>query len=386
MSERRIAYVVNHVAFFVSHRLPLALCARQLGFEVQVFTGQPGSVSMETPAAERLHALGIPHRRTLFSSSGLNPLIESIGFLQLLVLIVRFKPDIVHCASPKGVLIGGIASRLCRVKGVVLAISGMGYAFTGDGDSSISRRAIKYIFSIIAPFAFGHPNCRVIVQNEDDRRAIIRSGFAQESQITLIKGSGIDLSVFDARVAINKEKMVLLPARMLEDKGVRHFVSAARKLRAIEPGWQFVLAGAAGYDNPTAIPESDLLGWQAEGVVSWRGHVEDMVPLFSAAAIVCLPSYREGMPKALLEAAAAGCAVVTTDVVGCRDAVEPGVTGDLVPVRDVDALVDTLAALMRDDARRRTYGGNGRRRVESMFSLESVVSQTMEIYEGLLDG
>ena len=172
---------------------------------------------------------------------------------------------------------------------------------------------------------------------------------------------------------------------MLKGKGVGEFVAAARKVKLMEPSWRFVLAGAAGYDNPSAILEGDLLAWQAEGVVEWLGHVEDMVPLYREAAIVCLPSYREGMPKALLEAAAAGCAVVTTDVTGCREAIAPGVTGDLVPVRDSDALAAVLLSLIKDDARRLSYGEKGCQRALDRFSVESVVQQTVGIYRELLN-
>jgi glycosyltransferase involved in cell wall biosynthesis len=151
------------------------------------------------------------------------------------------------------------------------------------------------------------------------------------------------------------------------------------------PDWKFILAGAAGYDNPSSIDEAQLQSWQTEGCVDWLGHVNDMVPLFKKSAIVCLPSYREGMPKALLEAAAAGCAVVTTNVTGCREAVDAGVTGDLVPARNVEALVDTLLSLMKDEPRRQLYGAKGQERAKSLFSLGTVVSQTMNIYKDLLN-
>ena len=179
--------------------------------------------------------------------------------------------------------------------------------------------------------------------------------------------------------------MVLLPARMLKDKGVEEFVEAARRIKAEAPDWRFVLAGAAGYDNPSAIGDAQLQSWQEEGCVEWLGHVNDMVPLFRDSAIVCLPSYREGMPKALLEAAAAGCAVVTSDVTGCREAVDAGVTGELVPVRNVDALADTLLSLIKSESRRHAYGVNGQARAKALFSVDSVVNQTMEIYKDLLN-
>jgi glycosyltransferase involved in cell wall biosynthesis len=385
MVDKRIAYVVNHAAFFVSHRLPLADGARQEGFDIRLLTGQPGSEEMERTAEIQLQAAGVKHQRTIFRSSGMNPLIELFGLLQLLWLIISFKPNILHCASPKGVLYGGLAARICRVECLVLAISGMGYGYTAGADQTGLRSLVRRVYGALAGFAFHHPNLRVIVQNRDDLKAVINKGLTQASSLCLIPGSGVDLSLFEGCTAANKSNMVLLPARMLKDKGVEEFVEAARRIKVLEPDWRFVLAGAAGYDNPSSIGVAQLQSWQTEGCVEWLGHVNDMAPLFRDSAIVCLPSYREGMPKALLEAAAAGCAVVTTDVTGCREAVEAGVTGDLVPVRNVEDLADTLLSLMRNVSRRQAYGAKGQERAKALFSVDSVVRQTMKIYKDLLN-
>lgn len=385
MVKKRIAYVVNHAAFFVSHRLPLAHGARQEGFDICLLTGQAGSKEMEQSAVMQLRAAGVVHRRAAFRSSGMNPLIELLGVLQLACFILWFRPDIVHCASPKGILYGGLVARICRVRGLVLAISGMGYAYTTGTERSGVRSLVRRVYDALAGLAFHHPNVRVIVQNQDDRQAVINKGLTHASSLSLIPGSGVDLSLFEGCTAYNKSSIVLLPARMLKDKGIEEFVEAARRIKAVAPDWRFVLAGAAGYDNPSSIGEIQLQSWQAEGCVEWLGHVNDMNSLFRESAIVCLPSYREGMPKALLEAAAAGCAVVTTDVTGCREAVEPGVTGDLVPVRDSNALADVILSLIKDESRRRAYGIKGQERARAMFSVDSVVSQTMKIYKELFN-
>lgn len=384
MAKKRVAYVVNHAAFFVSHRLPLAMGAKNSDFDVCLLTGQAGSQEMEHTAVLQLQEAGVLHQRAVFSSSGMNPLFELLGLVQLVWYILLYRPDVVHCASPKGVLYGGIVARLCRVKGLVLAISGMGYAYTAGTSSGGVRALVRRVYGALAGFAFHHPNVRVIVQNQDDYQSVVHKGLAPLKCVTLIPGSGVDLSLFAGFCPANKVRMVLLPARMLKDKGVEEFVAAARRLKVEAPGWRFVLAGAAGYDNPTAIDMAQLQAWQAEGCIEWLGHVEDMTPLFRDAAIVCLPSYREGMPKALLEAAAAGCAVVTTKVTGCREAIEPGVTGDLVPVSDSDALAKALLSLVKDKSRREAYGSKGQERAHAMFSVESVVRQTIEIYKGLL--
>jgi len=385
MAKKRVAYVVNNAAFFVSHRLPLAVGAMQAGYGVCLLIGQAGSKEMEHAAVAQLMAVDVPYRLAVFSSSGMNPLIELVGLFQLVWFMLRYRPDVVHCASPKGVLYGGIAARLCRVQGLVLAISGMGYAFTaGTGHESV-RGIVRRVYGAMSGFAFHHPNARVIVQNQDDYQSVLEKGLAKPQSMTLIPGSGVDLALFGGCLPTFKARMVLLPARMLKDKGVYEFVEAARQLRTQVTGWRFVLAGAAGYDNPSAIGVTQLRAWQAEGVVEWIGHMDNMTPWFCEAAIVCLPSYREGMPKALLEAAAAGCAVITTDVTGCREAIEPGVTGELIPVGDSDALANVLLSLLKDKSRREAYGAEGQKRAQAMFSVEFVVRKTLEIYKGILE-
>ena len=383
MAKPRIAYVVNNVSFFVSHRMPLALAARNKGCEIILITGQASSATTEDIASKKLAEAKIKHRRTISRSAGINPIVEIVSLFQLIYHLLNFKPNIVHCASPKGVLYGGIASRLCKFQGLVLAISGMGYVTTNSTEQMLIRKIYRKIYMLLARFAFSHPNKRVIVQNKDDHALIRNLGLASESQFVVIPGSGVDLSLFENCSIRIKKKIVLLPARMLRDKGIEEFVAAAQKVKQVEPAWRFVLAGAADYDNPTAISESTLHSWQSAGVVEWLGHVDDMVPLYREASIVCLPSYREGMPKALLEAAAASCAVVTTDTMGCRDAIEANVTGDLVPTYDSDELAATILALIRDDVRREAYGTNGHERAVSLFSISSVIETTLGIYKKL---
>lgn len=380
----RIAFVVNHGAFFASHRLPLAVRAQQEGVEVRLFTGHPGSASMEKVAGKALGEVGVVHQRVGFHSAGVNPLQELWGLLQLIWTLRRYRPDIIHCVSPKGVLYGGIAARFSGAKGVVLAISGMGYAFTTSEKRSLLRSLIKIAYQTFARFSFGHSNLRVIVQNKDDEQSIIANGLALKKDVVLIPGSGVHLENFVGCSAGNKERIVLLPARMIRDKGVVEFIKAAQSIHVDAPEWRFLLAGAADYKNPSAISAEEMENWQREGAIEWLGHVDDMSAWFARAAIVCLPSYREGMPKALLEAAAAGCAVVTTDVTGCREAIVDGETGDLVPVRDTEALSKTLLALMRDEERRIRYGINGQKRARERFSIDAVVEQTFNIYQEIL--
>jgi glycosyltransferase involved in cell wall biosynthesis len=380
----KILYVVNNAAFFASHRLPLALEARRRGHEILLVTGEAGSARLEAPAIEQLRALGIRHLVTRFRSGSVSPRHELDGFLAVVRCMRDWQPDLGHCASPKGLLYGGLASRLTRRPALVLAVSGMGSLFTKSGGAL--RSLLRWAYLRLVRLAYGHPNRRVIVQNGDDRDAIVAAGFAPASAIRLIPGSGVPLGQYLPLPLDGRPNLVVLPARLLRDKGVEEFVAAARAIRAGGSSWRFALVGTADYDNPSSVPRDRVEQWVAEGVIEWWGHRDDMVEVLAQAAIVCLPSYREGMPKALLEAAAAGCAVVTTDAVGCRDAIEPGVTGDLVPVRDAATLAAVLQALIEAPARRLAYGEAGRALAIRKFDLAQVVRATMDIYDELAGG
>ena len=266
----------------------------------------------------------------------------------------------------------------------MLAVSGMGSLFTKSGGAM--RTLLRWVYLKLVRLAYRHSNRRVIVQNEDDRGAIIAAGFAESEAIHLIPGSGVRLGQYLPLPLEGRQDLVVLPARLLREKGVEEFVFAARRIRAGGSPWRFALLGTADYDNPSSIATEQVQEWVAEGVVEWWGHRDDMAEVLGQAAIVCLPSYYpEGMPKALLEAAAAGCAVVTTDSVGCRDAIEAGVTGDLVPVRDAEALARVLQALIDSPERRLAYGAAGRELAIRKFDLDQVLRTTMGIYDELVD-
>ena len=382
-NKAKILYVVNHAAFFVSHRLPIALAARDQGFSIDVVTGLAGSLSMEALATEKLKEEGIRHQRVSFSSSGLNPVTELIGLIGLIKKINKLQPNLIHCISPKGIIYGGLAARFCKTKNLVLAISGMGFAFTQGNSSNQIRNFISKIYSFLFAFVLRHPNMRVIVQNNDDRLIVIKMGL-DSNKIVLIPGSGVDLEKLVNLEIETKAQIALLPARMLWDKGVGEFREAARQLKNIMPKWRFILAGAADYQNPTSVPIGLLEKLNASQIIEWVGHVNNMTQFFSEASIVCLPSYREGMPKCLLEGAAAGCAIVTTDAVGCREAILPDVSGLLVPVRDSEALTNALYLLMKNKDLRESFGRAGRDLAIDKFGLDSVIKSTLFIYRDLL--
>jgi glycosyltransferase involved in cell wall biosynthesis len=292
----------------------------------------------------------------------------------------HLMPQLVHHVSVKPVLYGTIAARAVGVPAVVNAITGLGWLFTGNGNAAKFRRR-----GAIAAYRFAlrHPKMRVIVQNAGDRDEIVRHRIAPENSVVLIEGSGVDLDAFPLRPLEGGVPIVLLPARMLRDKGVVEFVEAARLLRT-EVNARFALVGGIDTHNPAGVSASTLNAWQAEGVVEWWGHRTDMPYVMSRAAIVVLPSYREGMPKVLLEAAASGRAIVTTDVPGCRAAVVPNENGLIVPPRDVPRLAAALRSLIDDPERRARMGAAGRRLAVRRWGIAGVLRATMDVYDSLI--
>ena len=379
-ANTRLGFVLNVPSFFLSHRLDIGLAAKARGWPVSVVAGREATPELGRQSAALLQQYGIAFSEAPFTASGLNPLAEWRGLLGVISSLRRLRPDIVHTASPKGNLYGGIAARVLRVPKLVVAVSGQGFIFTGQGRGL--KRWLATLYQTLIRWVYAHPDCTVIVQNRDDWNSLLQAGLLRAEQLVLIPGSGVDLAHYADIRESEAEAIVLLPARLLTDKGVREFVQAARLLKAEGCAWRFVLAGAADGANPAAIASAQVQEWVAEGLVEWWGHCPDMPATFRRAGIVCLPSYREGMPKALLEAAAAGKPVVTSDAIGCREAIIPGETGLLVPVADAEALAGALRTLIADAGMRARFGQCGRQWAHERFSIGSVVERVLAIYDG----
>ena len=367
----RLLFVLNDAPFFLSHRLPLALAAQAAGHEVIVGTPEGDGV-------DAIRAHGLTHPPLPLTRSGRNPLREAWALLSLILLFRRLKPDLVHLVTIKPVMYGGIAARIAGVPGVVAAISGLGFMFIRKGwRATLMRSLIGRLYGV----ALGHPNQRIIFQNSDDRDSVIALTGLPLAKTILIRGSGVDLQRYIATPLPDTAITVMLAARFLVDKGVREFVEAARALRQAGSPARFVLVGSIDPANPATLSAATVDGWISEGIIECWGQRSDMPAVLASAHIVVLPSYREGMPKVLLEAAACARAVVTTDVPGCRDAIEAGVTGLLVPLRDAGALATALHSLIKDPARCRAMGLAGRALAERAFDVRQVVARHLQIYQ-----
>lgn len=372
-----LLFVVNVAWFFLSHRLALARAARAAGFDVHLAS----DVQDESELLE-VERTGISFHPLGLARGGMNPVREFGTLRELRRIVQRVRPDIVHNVTPKPVIYGTRAARACGTRGIVNAISGFGYAYTpGAG-----RRMLRGLLNRAYASSFRPGNVRIIVQNRADEAEVLRLCPGARGRIRLIVGSGVDLDEFDAAPAPAGIPTVLLPARLLREKGIYEFAAAAAELRREGPAARFVLAGRLDPANRGALSQAELEELCAHTGVEWLGERRDMPRCFREANIVCLPSYREGAPKVLLEASAAGRPVITTDCPGCRDVVRAGETGLLVPARDATALAAAIRGLLEDPGLRARMGAAARRHAEREFGIERVVQSHLELYRELAGG
>ena len=371
MNPPKLLFLVTEDWYFVSHRLLLAVAARQAGYEVTVVTrvGEHGHTIRN--AGLRLIPIELSRR-------GKNPISETMLVAGLIAIYRRERPDIVHHVAMKPVLYGSLAARLAGVRHVVNALAGLGWLFTSESRlANVLGRGVRFAFRKLLNRG------AVIVQNPDDMKWFVDLGI-DSSRIHLIRGSGVDVNRFAPTPEPDGEPVVVLAARMLWDKGVGEFVEAARLLRQRGLRVRCVLAGMVDTHNPAMVSEAHLQAWQDEGVVEWIGHQEDMPGVLARSHVVVLPSYREGLPKVLLEAAACARSIVATDVPGCREIVRHGDNGLLVPPRDPLALAQAIATLVEDPALRARMGARGRQMAVNEFSSERITGEVLALYQTLL--
>ena len=370
-----ILFVVNAHAFTASHRLPLLKAVTNLGFKVEAVAPK-GS-----PASQRLSSEGFIVHPISLSRRGLRVWEEWYSIRELVQLYRRLKPDLIHHATIKPVIYGSIAARSAGRPAIVNAITGLGSVYTSK---NLKSRTLRICVDAMYRYALNYNPQRIIFQNRDDWTVLQKTGAVLTGQATLIPGSGVDVNHFVPTSEPDGRPIVALPARLIRDKGIDEFLAASRLLQDHQTNPRFVIIGGLDPGNPSAVTEGELQLWKREGTVEFWGQQDDMRDIYSKCNIVVLPSYREGLPKVLLEAGASGRPVVTTDVPGCRDVVVDGETGFIVPVRDPQALADRISKLLIDSKLRKSMGLAGRVRVEQNFSTERVITETLAIYDSLL--
>lgn len=371
---KRIVFVVNIDWFFLSHRLPLALEAINKGFDVYLITANSGKRS-------EIEGYGINYIEVPFERSGKN-LFHELKCIKLLAKhYKRLNPNIIHHVTLKAALLGSFAAKISGHKNVINAISGLGYNFT-DGRNGPLQKLIRFMMRK----SFKSDKFYFILQNPDDIEMMKSQKLVPDNHYRLIKGSGVDLKEFPYTLPVIKDKIqILFPARILYDKGVIELIEAAKSLGKKWKGKAvFILAGDCDENNKAVVSEEELNKHLIPDYIEWIKFREDMILQYQQSDIVVLPSYREGLPKSLIEACAIGRPIITTDVPGCRECVIDGYNGRMVPVKTVVPLANAIEELCESKSLRDKMGSNSRVLAEQEFSIESVIEKTFLIYEELL--
>ena len=371
---KTLLLVANVDWFVISHRIGIAIEAKQQGWNVYI-------AAKDTGKGNEIKALGLNFIDFSFSRSGMNPVKELYTIWRFYRLYKSLKPDIVHQVTLKPVTYGSIAAKLLKIKGVVNAISGLGYTFTGNRMGITQRLLGKLI-----KFGFNRDKVVVIFQNQDDHKVLIDLNvLSTKNKIIQIKGSGVDLVRFKETTFPSFECVkILLPCRMLWDKGIKELREASDLLKNEYNGKiQFILAGMIDEENKAGVPMSYMNDWADGNYVKWQGYIEDMAIIYENVHIVILPSYREGMPKSLLEGCAIGRPIITTDAPGCKECVEDGINGFKVPVYSSTELAIAIKTLIDNPSLIKKMGHFSRLKAVNEFDVNDVINKHLNIYKSL---
>jgi len=362
--------------YLYNFRLPLAKKLRDMSFEV-VMVSPPGKYG------EKIKSEGFRWLPVAMNRRSVNPISEFFVLKELIKLYKNEKPDLVHHFTIKSVVYGSVAARFSGVKNVVNAVAGLGFVFTNE---SLFAKILRPFVKSILKFSMDTDNSRLILQNPDDQALFVASKLIDPDHIRLIRGSGVNTNRFEPvkNNGGNDVVNVLLATRLLWDKGIREFIDAVRILKNTHKPVNFLLAGAPDDGNPASVQNEEIIKWVNEGLVESLGHIENIESVLTNVDIVVLPSYREGLPRILLEAASMGLPLVSTDVPGCREIVKNNINGLLVPVKDSKSLAVAIEYLIDNPIERSRMGRAGREMVLNEFDEKIVIDDTIDVYREVL--
>ncbi len=362
--------VVNVDWFLLTHRLPIALEAKKKGYDVTI-------VAIDSGYSDQITKHGFKFIPIPMSRSGLNIFVELKTILFFIQLYKKHKPDIIHQVAMKPVIYGSIASKFVKVGKVVNALPGLGFALS-DSSNFLLRKTMKQLFK----FAFSNGNMRFIFQNHDDYNEVVGLNIVDKKNVFIIKGSGVDLHEFAfTREPVQEKVMFFLPARILADKGIIEFIEASKIVEEKFPNQSsFIIAGRIDLENKAGISESYFKELLQNSPVIWVGEQSNIYEWLCNSNVVVLPSYREGIPKSLIEACAVGRAIITTNVPGCKEVVTNNYNGLIVEKKQIKELAAAMEFLLIHEKIRNEMGEHGRKIAEAEFSIQSVLDKTFEIY------
>ncbi len=363
---RKILYIFDRED--IKSRLPLAQGARDKGYNVTI-----GLIGGDDEELDDFKTVPIKK-----PSGGLGPLSLLTMMFAIRKLIKAENPDLLHTVTLKYAFICGLASLFLAPR-KIYTLAGLGYLFRSGDDKSL---ILRFFISPLLRHILCGPRAFLIFQNPDDQFLMIQKGYAKEENTFLVRGSGVDLEEFSPGPnPQNEPPVVLMPTRLVKEKGIDIFIEAAGILAAQGVQAKFQIAGGGTVHNPKAISD-DEMGLMLEGsAVEWLGRVEDMPGLLNKADLIVYPShYGEGIPRVLLESAACGKAIITTDHPGCREAVKHNENGILVPIKDAKTTTAAIELLLIDKEKRYAMGKKSRALAEIKFDINLIVEKTLEVY------
>lgn len=374
VKQKTLLFLVTEDWYFCSHRLALAKAAQQTGWDVSVLTRVNKHADVIRSSGCNLFSLDMVR-------GGLNPFLEFKTLTQIWRSYRQLKSDLVHHIALKPILYGGVVAVFLPKLKVVNLLAGLGSVFSAQTYTAvILRPVVKCLIKRL----LRREKTITVVQNQEDYDFLRFEIKVPEAKLRLIKGSGVDIERFCPAKNHHSTVRVALVSRLLWEKGVGEFVEAVKFLKQKGLRFDAFLVGDLDKENMRSVSLRQLELWCQQGQIEWLGAIEEVAKFWQNTDIAVLPSYREGLPKSLLEAAACGLPIVTTDTSGCREIVQDGVNGFLVPVRSIDELQHAMETLILNPELRQTMGQLGREKVEREFSEALIVSQTLAVYEEML--
>ncbi len=372
----KIMLFANTAWYLYNFRLGMAVRLREMGHDVLL-------ASPLDAYASRFQRYDLRWREVPMCRGHLDPLREAHTVRATIAALREERPDVLHNFTLRCAVYGAFAARLVGTPSVVNAITGMGYVYAGD---DALARVLRPVLTFLMRRTLDRRSSLLVLQNPDDAASVARAGLVDPLRIRVIRGSGVDTERFHPVPHAEGRLCVVLASRLLREKGVEEFVEAARLLGRGGHDIDFVLSGAPDPGNPHSITPDQLDTWRAEGIVRCIGQVDDMASLLATADIMVLPSYYgEGVPRSLIEGAAAGLAIVTTDRPGCREVVAlDGVDGMRVPCKDAHAVAEAIARLDEDRPLLRRLASRARANAVAHFDQSIVMEQTLRVYAELL--
>ncbi len=375
--NKKLLIVVNELSYFLSHRLNIATEAKKKGYDVHICYGENKIKNNNFKTRKYFKFFQVSIRR-----GNINPFIEIKSIYSIYCLLKKINPSVVHLVTLKPCLYGGIASCFLNIKAIIFALPGLGTIYNSK---KIKLIIIKNLINLIFKVLFKIHNCFLLLQNNSDKRYFLKKKIIDQNKVKIIKGSGVNLNNYNFVKERTNPIVISFISRLLIEKGIKYFILAAEIIKKrTNLNLRFRVYGSIDSGNPQSITKIELKKWKKDGFVKFYGYSKNINNVLKNTNIVCLPSfYGEGLPKVLLEAAAAGRSVVTSNHPGCREAIIPNVTGYLVPIKNSKRLADKLEFLASKNKIRSRMGKNARIFAEKNFSSNFIAQEHMKLYKKL---